>query len=145
MVLTGKIPVSGKLTDTIAYELADYPSTANFGDDNSNTHVEDIYVGYRYFETFAPERVMYPFGFGLTYTTFTIETEKAESTADAINFQVKVTNTGDYAGKEVVQIYLCAPQGKLGRRRENWLRLPRPDYYSRGRCRNWNCPFPFPD
>lgn len=114
-VLTGKIPVSGKLTDTIAYELADYPSTANFGDDNSNTHVEDIYVGYRYFETFAPERVMYPFGFGLTYTTFTIETEKAESTADAINFQVKVTNTGDYAGKEVVQIYLCAPQGKLGR------------------------------
>ncbi len=61
-VLTGKVPVSGKLADTIAYELADYPSTANFGGNDFNLYEEDIYVGYRYFETFAPEKVLYPFG-----------------------------------------------------------------------------------
>lgn len=114
-VLTGKVPVSGKLADTIAYELEDYPSTANFGGDDFNLYEEDIYVGYRYFETFAPEKVLYPFGFGLSYTTFSIEVKKVESSADAVNFQVAVTNTGDCDGKEVVQIYLSAPQGKLGR------------------------------
>lgn len=114
-MLTGKVPVSGKLADTIAYELTDYPSTANFGDDDRNLHEEDIYVGYRYFETFAPDRVMYPFGYGLSYTTFSIEVKQAESKENAVNFRIAVSNIGDFAGKEVVQIYVSAPQGKLGR------------------------------
>lgn len=116
-VLVGKVSPSGKLTDTIAYEISDYPSDKNFGDDDKNIYEEDIYVGYRYFETFAKDRVRYPFGFGLSYTAF--ETEVADMTVDKEKQQVqvtaKVTNTGAVSGKEVVQIYAKAPQGALGK------------------------------
>ncbi|MFR3228284.1 MAG: hypothetical protein ACLTPG_04895 [Mediterraneibacter gnavus] len=71
---------SGKLTDTIAEKLSDYPVADHFGSKTENIYAEDIYVGYRYFETFAPEKVMYEFGFGLSYTEFSMETVKAEST-----------------------------------------------------------------
>ena len=64
-VLTGRVNPCGKLADTIAYEIADYPSDKNFGDDNRNFYEEDVYVGYRYFETAAKDKVMYPFGFGI--------------------------------------------------------------------------------
>ena len=72
-LLTGKANPSGKLTDTIAYNIEDYPSHKNFGDLKRNFYKEDIYVGYRYFETFAKDSVMYPFGFGLSYSTFQID------------------------------------------------------------------------
>lgn len=118
-VLTGVVSPSGKLTDTIAYDLADYPSTKNFGDKVANTYQEDIYVGYRYFETFCPDKVRYEFGYGLSYTDFSIKTERAEVTGHGIDaklcLDVRVTNTGDCAGKEVVQIYISAPQGALGK------------------------------
>ena len=123
-ILEGKVSPSGKLTDTIAEDITDYPSTRNYGDRKRNIYQEDIYVGYRYFETFAKEKVLYPFGFGLSYTTFALEAELAgiEKTDsgkadqdDGIMFCVKVTNTGTYAGKEVVQIYCQAPQGVLGK------------------------------
>ncbi len=115
-VLSGKVTPSGKLPDTIAYDIEDYPSTKNFGDPLNNLYQEDIYVGYRYFETFAPEKVMYPFGFGLSYTTFDIESTKVRETEDAITVTAKVTNTGsEYSGKEVVQVYYEAPQGALGK------------------------------
>lgn len=110
-VLTGKVSPSGKLPDTIAYKASDYPSDANFGREENR----DIYVGYRYFETFAKEKVLYPFGFGLSYTEFEIKTEKAEITEGAVKLSVSVKNIGSYKGKEVIEVYCEAPQGRLGK------------------------------
>lgn len=114
-VLTGKISPCGKLTDTIAANVNDYPSAPYFGDPYRNFYSEDIYVGYRYFETFARDKVLYPFGFGLSYTTFDIAITGAKQLSDKWDFTVKVTNAGNYSGKEVVQIYCKAPQGRLGK------------------------------
>lgn len=116
-VLTGVVCPSGKLTDTIAHHISDYPSDSNFGDENRNFYCEDIYVGYRYFETFAKENVRYPFGFGLSYTTFDLKTTAAHCSNEKreIALTVQVTNSGKVDGKEVVQIYAQAPQGKLGK------------------------------
>lgn len=115
-VLTGKVSPSGKLPDTIAYNVSDYPSDANFGKtENKDIYAEDIYVGYRYFETFAKDKVMYPFGFGLSYTKFEVKMEKAEIAEGAAKLSVSVKNVGDYSGKEVIQLYCEAPQGKLGK------------------------------
>ena len=115
-VLTGKVSPSGKLPDTIAYKTSDYPSDANFGrEKNRDIYAEDIYVGYRYFETFAKEKVLYPFGFGLSYTAFEIKTEKAEITEGAVKLSVSVKNIGSYKGKEVIEVYCEAPQGRLGK------------------------------
>lgn len=113
-VLTGKVSPSGKLSDTIAYSVKDYPSDPYFGDRVRNFYSEDIFVGYRWFETFAPEKVLYPFGFGLSYTTFDVKTVSV-SGSDTLTFKVSVTNTGKFSGKEVVQVYCGAPQGKLGK------------------------------
>lgn len=118
-VLAGEVSPSGKLTDTIAYRIEDYPSTKNYGGELKSIYEEDIYVGYRYFETFCPEKVQYEFGFGLSYTTFAYQLGEGrilnKSDGDVIEVDVTVTNTGDiYAGKEVVQLYYEAPQGKLG-------------------------------
>ncbi len=117
-VISGDVNPSGRLSDTIAYDINDYPSTRNFGDHRRNLYAEDIYVGYRYFSTFAPECVRYPFGYGISYTTF--ETKACvESTSMAVGGSVKikacVTNTGKTAGKQVVQVYVSAPQGALGK------------------------------
>lgn len=114
-VLTGKISPCGKLTDTIAKHVEDYPSAPYFGNPVRNFYSEDIYVGYRYFETFAPDKVLYPFGFGLSYTTFQIKTNDITELSDKWDFIITVTNTGSCSGKEVVQIYCEAPQGKLGK------------------------------
>lgn len=123
-ILLGKVNPSGKLADTFAAKLEDYPSTAGFHE--SDTYVdytEDIYVGYRYFETIpkAAKKVNYPFGYGLSYTTFLIENCKAEAFAvmaeeeNAVVVTATVTNIGSIPGKEVVQLYYSAPQGKLGK------------------------------
>lgn len=114
-VLTGDVTPSGKLSDTIAATLADYPSTANFGSRTENAYKEDIYVGYRYFETFAPGKVLYPFGYGLSYTTFKTTTDQVTTNENEITVRVTVQNTGKVEGKEVVQVYYGAPQGKLGK------------------------------
>lgn len=115
-VLTGKVSPSGKLPDTIAYKASDYPSDANFGrEKNRDIYAEDIYVGYRYFETFAKEKVLYPFGFGLSYTEFEIKKEKAEIAEGAVKLSVSVKNIGSYKGKEVIEVYCEAPQGRLGK------------------------------
>lgn len=114
-VISGAVSPSGKLTDTIACDIADYPSTQNFGDPNRNIYAEDIYVGYRYFETFAKDKVLYPFGFGLSYTTFSLANTVCSDRGGKIHISLDVTNTGAVSGKETVQIYFSAPQGKLGR------------------------------
>ena len=118
-VLTGQVNPCGSLTDTIAFELADYPAHDNYGSDTYNLYQEDIYVGYRYFETFCPQRARYPFGFGLSYTTFSRKLLRAERKGEGAEteavLEYEITNTGSLAGKEVLQLYLEAPQGRLGK------------------------------
>lgn len=113
-VLTGKVCACGKLTDTIAERIEDYPSTENFGDQFKNYYKEDIYVGYRYFETFAKDKVLYPFGYGLSYTGFGIKAEILKDTEEELTVAAEVVNTGAVKGKEVVQVYAKVLQGKLG-------------------------------
>ena len=117
-ILCGDVNPSGKLTDTFAKTFADYPSADTFNEsDDYVCYFEDIYVGYRYFETIpgAKERVNYPFGYGLSYTTFEISIPVASQKGDNIEIAVSVKNTGNLPGKEVVQIYFSAPQGVLGK------------------------------
>lgn len=114
-VLVGNVSPSGKLTDTIAKRVSDYPSTEHFGDTVREYYCEDIYVGYRYFETFARDKVLYPFGFGLSYTEFEFDTKaSADEKGGAVEFEISVKNVGKASGKEVAQIYVESPQGKLG-------------------------------
>ena len=114
-VLYGKVNPSGKLTDTIAVKYEDYPSAKHFGGKLFNTYVEDIFVGYRYFETFAKEKALFPFGFGLSYTNFDIEVLNFIEKKDKINIEIEVTNIGKVSGKEVVELYARCPQGKLSK------------------------------
>jgi beta-glucosidase len=138
-LLVGDGNPSGKTVDTFAKSLDDYPSTYNFHESrNYVDYTDDIYVGYRYFETIpgAAEKVVYPFGYGLSYTTFDVETVSAgivnsnctsctttarltdadiDIEAGKLYARVRVTNTGKFSGKEVVQVYIAKPQGKLGK------------------------------
>ncbi len=117
-LLVGKGNPSGKLSDTFAKSLQDYPSTYNFHEFKDYVdYTEDIYVGYRYFETIpgAAQKVNYPFGFGLSYTTFEVEAGWAGEQDGMGSVRAQVTNTGQVAGKEVVQVYFEAPQGLLGK------------------------------
>ena len=116
-VLTGKIFPSGKLTDTWAKDYADYPSSAEYSHNNGNVndeyYKEDIFVGYRYFDTFGVEPA-YCFGYGRSYTTFEMKADSVEQDGAYLRFWVDVKNTGsEYAGKEVVQVYASAPEGQL--------------------------------
>ena len=129
-ILTGKVNPSGKLTMTWPIAATDHPSTANFakeydmytyknmegwgkgnipGVDFSN-HEEDIYVGYRYFDTFK-KNVAYPFGFGLSYTTFEMGKPSVKANGKNIEVSVTIKNTGKVAGKQVAQVYVTAPKG----------------------------------
>ena len=130
-ILTGKVNPSGRLTMTWPLAATDHPSTQNFpgmvdfysyqimrggGREMPNydytNHDEDIYVGYRYFDTFQKE-VSYPFGFGLSYTTFDFSQPKAKVNGDNVAVTITVKNTGNVSGKEVVQVYVTAPDGQL--------------------------------
>lgn len=117
-LLCGDANPSGKLVDTFAGSFDDYPSSAHFNDSEDYVeYTEDIYVGYRYFETIpgAARKVNYPFGFGLSYTQFAIDQIRGEEKDGMIRLSACVTNVGERAGKEVVQVYAQAPQGKLGK------------------------------
>ena len=106
-VLTGEVSPSGKLPDTIAYKVSDWASDRNFGDSEKCIYAEDIYVGYRYFETFAKDKVRYPFGFGLSYTDFSVVCDSAKLDDNGeTEIIVTVRNIGEkYSGKQVVQLY----------------------------------------
>ena len=117
-ILCGDVNPSGKLTDTFAGTLEDYPSSESFHESlDYVNYEEDVYVGYRYFESFpqAKEKVIYPFGYGLSYTTFEISEKDLKVEKDKVSVKAEVTNLGKRAGKEVVQVYYSAPQGKLGK------------------------------
>lgn len=122
-LLLGEGNPSGKLSDTFAGRLEDYPSTKGFHESDAFVdYTEDIYVGYRYFETVpgAAGKVNYPFGYGLSYTEFRLsrllmEYQEAVPADAEIRVSVDVCNVGAYPGKEVVQVYYSAPQGKLGK------------------------------
>jgi beta-glucosidase len=130
-LLTGKVNPSGKLTMTWPLAATDHPSTKNYpgtmdfytyqvtrgytgqvaGYDYTN-HEEDIYVGYRFFDSFD-KNVAYPFGFGLSYTTFEYSKPAVKVNGDNITVNVTIKNTGKVAGKEIAQVYVAAPQGQL--------------------------------
>ncbi|MBQ4348713.1 MAG: glycoside hydrolase family 3 protein [Clostridia bacterium] len=114
-MLKGEVNPSGRLADTVAYSSKDHPSGVCFGTNKYKgggyyvEYLEGIYVGYRYFETFAKDRVQYPFGYGLSYTQFSKELVSYSTENGIISADVKVTNTGAVAGKDVVQLYYSAP------------------------------------
>ncbi len=105
-IVTGKQSPSGGLPDTVALSYEDIPSSANFGGKDKNTYCEDIFVGYRYFETFDKDKVLYPFGFGLSYTDFIIKDIDFSEGAEGINVSAVIKNTGKTAGKKAVQLYV---------------------------------------
>ncbi|MBE6693101.1 MAG: beta-glucosidase, partial [Ruminococcaceae bacterium] len=117
-VLLGEENPSGKLPDTIARKREDYPSAKNFDKPSQLLYQEDIFVGYRYFHTFAPEKILYPFGYGLSYTEFGIFFIDIHRKDNKTLIRAVVSNLGSVAGKEVVQCYVNQPSGKLGKARK---------------------------
>lgn len=113
-VLCGDVNPSGRLVDTVAYDIKDWPSTEYFDYDEEKTeYKEGIFVGYRYFETHAKDRVMYPFGYGLSYTEFEFSDPSMSVENGRVKAAVTVKNIGGVPGREVVQIYSAPPAGKL--------------------------------
>ncbi|MFA6860810.1 MAG: glycoside hydrolase family 3 C-terminal domain-containing protein [Bacilli bacterium] len=147
-VLTGQTNPSGKTVDTWAKSYEDYPSSSNFG---SGNHIieysEDIFVGYRYFSTFDPTyaEVCYPFGYGLSYTTFEMSAENITQAGNQIDVSIKVTNTGKVAGKEVAQLYLSEPQGRLGKEAMNLVGFAKSDLLSPNQSQILNVSFDLDD
>ena len=149
-VLTGAVTPSGKLVDTWALSIDDYPSTEYFGainpDDPWSSYVEyyleDIYVGYRYFDTFAPEKVKYEFGYGLSYTTFDIDVDAVDVSGNDVTVTATVTNTGDtYNGKEVVEIYFSAPDGTLDKPYQELIAFAKTDTLEPGESQTLSITF----
>ncbi len=110
-LLLGKCSPCGKLPDTVARSYEDHPSSKNFGGPFETVYAEDLDVGYRYFETKAPDRVLYPFGFGLSYTTFAL----SDVSADREGVACRVTNTGARSGKTALEVYVKKPEGSPAR------------------------------
>ena len=112
-ILCGKTSPSGRLSDTIARYYVDYPSSKNFGGKEYNNYAEGIFVGYRYFDRFSSKSVLFPFGFGLSYTKFKTEAGDFSHMGGELTVTARVTNTGTMPGKEVVQLWCSAPVGAL--------------------------------
>ena len=139
-LLCGKVSPAGRLTDTVARRYEDYPSAGHFGGKERNEYYEDIYVGYRWFETFGQDKVRYPFGYGLSYTTFSMEWEQQED----LRWQVKVTNTGSCSGKETAMLYVHKPCGPLGNPARELLAFAKTDLLSPGESQTLELAATFP-
>ncbi len=113
-ILCGKVSPCGRLSSTVSRQYSDQPSAKHFGGKKFNNYSEDIYVGYRYFETFDKSSVLYPFGYGLSYTTFKKECVGASAEKDGFIFEINIENTGDIKGKDVYQLYVKKPSGEIG-------------------------------
>ena len=129
-VLLGRAVPEGKLTATWARRYDDIPCARAFGslngDVSQDTYRDGVYVGYRYFDSFGV-RPLFAFGFGLSYTTFALRAAGLDVQPGHLAVQVEVANTGArFAGREVAQVYLSAPQGELPRNGGGWPALPRP-------------------
>lgn len=147
-VLVGDVNPSGKLVDTFAKDYTDYPSSSTFNESNSYVNYEeDIYVGYRYFETIpgASEKVNYEFGYGLSYTDFTTVIDKVQVVDDEIEVTATVTNIGDVAGKQVVQVYFGAPRGDLGKPAKELAAFDKTDLIEPGKSETLVMSFPITD
>lgn len=145
-ILTGKVTPSGKLTDTWVKSYADVPFGMDYSYLNGNleneNYREDIYVGYRYYDSFqiTPR---YPFGYGLSYTTFDIQYQDIIKDIDAISVSVKVTNTGAcYSGKEIVQLYVSCPQGRLSKEYQRLCAFAKTSILAPGQEENLTLQFP---
>lgn len=114
-VLTGKVSPDGRLPMSLATSYDRYPSAGNFGARAYNEYKEDVYVGYRYFETFDQDGVLYPFGYGLGYGRFLREVIGVNYDGDKLKFDVRVTNIGKRPAKDTLEFYIEPPQGKLGK------------------------------
>ena len=115
-ILLGDVCPSGKLTDTFAASYADYPSSESFNESEEYVeYTEDIFVGYRYFCTVpeAHKKVVYPFGYGLSYTDFNVKLLSAQLCEGTVIIEVKLTNTGNIAGKQILQLYSASRCGRL--------------------------------
>lgn len=146
-ILTGQANPCGKLAAAWAKSYNDYPSATSFMNSSKQVLSEDIYVGYRWFETFDPagNTVAYPFGYGLSYTTFSLNPIQYAQTEQEITLSVTVTNTGSYAGKEVVQIYNGAPQGMLGKSAVSLIAYDKTDLLAPGASQTLTISFDIAD
>ena len=147
-VLSGRENFSGKLADTIPLRFEDIPFGGEFsylnGDLDDEYYKEGIYVGYRYFDSFR-KPVRFPFGFGLSYTSFAVETEAAELDGDTVHLRVRVDNTGTVPGREVVQVYLSAPQGTRHKEYQRLVAFAKTETLALGASQTLELSFPLAD
>ncbi len=147
-LLIGEGNPCGKLADTFAKRLEDYPSSENYHESEDYVdYTDDIYVGYRYFETIpkAAEKVIYPFGYGLSYTQFSLGIPVVEKKAECLEVTVSVCNIGKMPGKEVVQVYFSAPQGKLGKPARELIAFQKSRLLASGETQTITLHFPIND
>ena len=134
-LLSGAVCPSGKLTDTWAKKYEDIPFANEYGHRNGDLqqeyYKEGIYVGYRYFDSFGVEPA-YPFGFGLSYTSFDVKFASAKMDGSSITVMADVENVGAVSGKEVAQLYLSAPQGALGKEYQSLAAFAKTDLLAPG-------------
>ena len=145
-IITGRITPSGKLSDTWVKSYNDVPCGENYSFLNGNLenedYLEDIYVGYHYYDTFHVEP-RYPFGYGLRYTTFSIEYQSASMKNDTLTVNAQVCNTGTtYSGKEIVQLYASCPAGKLEKEYQRLVAFTKTGILPPGESENVELSFP---
>ncbi len=143
-ILCGDVCPSGRLTDTFAAHFDDYPSSYNFNEsDDYVEYTDDIFVGYRYFETIpeTKQKVNFPFGFGLSYTEFETKAVNATVSPEEVALDVSVRNIGSRAGKQVIQVYYSAPAGRLQKPVKELVAFAKTDLLNVGEVRNINIRF----